>query len=117
MLTGQIRNDIDQLWEKFWTGGITNPLTVIEQISYLMFSRMLDMQEDLAERKARGKEFDRLFPDTPEGQLLRWKNFKQMSGKEMLKHLKKEVYPFFAQLGKEEHGLTGTAQHAMAHIG
>ena len=117
MLTGQIRNDIDQLWEKFWTGGITNPLTVIEQISYLMFSRMLDMQEDLAERKARGKKFDRLFPDTPEGQLLRWKNFKQMSGKEMLKHLKKEVYPFFAQLGKEEHGSTGTAQHAMAHIG
>lgn len=117
MLTGQIRNDIDQLWEKFWTGGITNPLTVIEQISYLMFSRMLDMQEDLAERKARGKKFDRLFPDTPEGQLLRWKNFKQMSGKEMLKHLKKEVYPFFAQLGKEEHGSSGTAQHAMAHIG
>ena len=117
MLTGQIRNDIDQLWEKFWTGGITNPLTVIEQISYLMFSRMLDMQEDLAERKARGKEFDRLFPDTPEGQLLRWKNFKQMSGKEMLKHLKKEVFPFFAQLGKEEQGASGTAQHTMAHIG
>ncbi|MFG4865336.1 type I restriction-modification system subunit M N-terminal domain-containing protein, partial [Pseudomonas aeruginosa] len=38
--------------EKFWTGGITNPLTVIEQISYLMFARMLDMQEDVAERKA-----------------------------------------------------------------
>src|SRR5690606_41437770 len=40
MLTGKIRNDIDKLWEKFWTGGITNPLTVIEQISYLMFARM-----------------------------------------------------------------------------
>lgn len=50
MLTGKIRNDIDKLWEKFWTGGITNPLTVIEQISYLMFARMLDMQEDVAER-------------------------------------------------------------------
>jgi type I restriction enzyme M protein len=48
MLTGKIRNDIDKLWEKFWTGGITNPLTVIEQISYLMFARMLDMQEDVA---------------------------------------------------------------------
>jgi type I restriction enzyme M protein len=117
MLTGQIRNDIDKLWEKFWTGGITNPLTVIEQISYLMFARMLDMQEDLAERKARGKSFDRLFPDTAEGQLLRWKNFKQMSGQEMLKHLKTEVFPFFAQLGNEEHGSTGTTQHAMAHIG
>ena len=51
MLTGQLRNDIDKLWEKFWTGGITNPLTVIEQISYLMFARMLDMQEEMAERK------------------------------------------------------------------
>jgi type I restriction enzyme M protein len=61
-----------------------------------------------------------LFPDTSEGQLLRWKNFKQMSGQEMLKHLKKEVFPFFAQLGKEAHGTTGTTgttQHAMAHIG
>ena len=63
MLTGKIRNDIDKLWEKFWTGGITNPLTVIEQISYLMFARMLDMQEDVAERKASrtGKAYDRLW--------------------------------------------------------
>lgn len=83
MLTGKIRNDIDRLWMKFHTGGITNPLTVIEQISYLMFARMLDMQEDVAERKANrtGKAFDRLFPETPEGQLLRWKNFRNMSGK------------------------------------
>lgn len=95
MLTGKIRNDIDKLWEKFWTGGITNPLTVIEQISYLMFARMLDMQEDVAERKANrtGKPFDRLFPNTPEGQLLRWKNFRNMSGKELHSHLKQKVYP------------------------
>ncbi|MEQ5055847.1 type I restriction-modification system subunit M N-terminal domain-containing protein [Klebsiella michiganensis] len=103
MLTGQIRNDIDKLWEKFWTGGITNPLTVIEQISYLMFARMLDMQEDMAERKANrtGKNFDRLFPNSPAGQLLRWKNFKNLSGKELHKHLKQNVFPFFAKLGKK----------------
>ncbi len=102
MLTGQLRNNIDTLWEKFWTGGITNPLTVIEQISYLMFARMLDMQEELAERKAArtGKDFERLFPNTPEGQLLRWRNFKNLSGKELHKHLKEQVYPHFAQLGK-----------------
>lgn len=104
MLTGKIRNDIDKLWEKFWTGGITNPLTVIEQISYLMFARMLDMQEDVAERKANrtGKAFDRLFPNTPECQLLRWKNFRNMSGKELHKHLKQKVYPYFAKLGSAE---------------
>lgn len=103
MLTGSIRNDIDKLWEKFWTGGITNPLTVIEQISYLMFARMLDIQEDLAERKARrtGKDFIRLYEDTPEGQLLRWKNFKNLGGSELRTHLKEKVYPSFAGLGSQ----------------
>ncbi|MDR0279698.1 MAG: type I restriction-modification system subunit M [Paucimonas sp.] len=124
MLTGKLRNDIDKLWEKFWTGGITNPLTVIEQISYLMFARMLDMQEDLAERKARrtGKSFDRLFPDTPEGQLLRWKNFHNLGGSELHKHLKQKVYPFFATLGKQSDaadglGAEGSALGALGHIG
>lgn len=124
MLTGKIRNDIDKLWEKFWTGGITNPLTVIEQISYLMFARMLDMQEDVAERKAKraGKQVDRLFPNTSEGQLLRWKNFHHMSGKELHSHLKNKVYPWFAQLGKksdEADGLgdEGSALEGLGHIG
>ncbi|MCK0536685.1 type I restriction-modification system subunit M [Alcanivorax quisquiliarum] len=124
MLTGKIRNDIDKLWEKFWTGGITNPLTVIEQISYLMFARMLDMQEDVAERKANrtGKAFDRLFPNTPDGQLLRWKNFRNMSGKELHKHLKNEVYPYFAKLGKKSEqtdglGEEGSALEGLGHIG
>ncbi len=119
MLTGQLKNDIDKLWTKFWTGGIANPLTVIEQISYLMFARMLDIQEDVAERKAArtGKDFDRLFPNTKDGQLLRWKNFKQMAGKEMLKHLKNDVFPFFATLGNKTDGSDGSTEHALAHIG
>ena len=116
MLTGKIRTDIDKLWEKFWTGGITNPLTVIEQISYLMFARMLDMQEDVAERKANrtSNAFDRLFPNTPEGQLLRWKNFRNMSGKELHKHLKQNVYPFFAKLGSAEG--EGGERKGLGHI-
>src|SRR5690606_5314887 len=97
-----------------WQGGITNPLTVIEQISYLMFARMLDIQEDLSERKARGKEFTRFFPNTKQGQLLRWKNFKNMSGDQMLKHLKTEVFPFFATLGKLN---TKGESHVLAHLG
>jgi len=124
MLTGPIRNDIDKLWEKFWTGGITNPLTVIEQISYLMFARMLDMQEEVAERKAArtGIKVDRLFPNTPEGQLLRWKNFNNMSGAELHRHLKTHVYPYFARLGRKSDlqdglGADGTAIEALGHIG
>jgi len=124
MLTGKIRNDVDNLWEKFWTGGITNPLTVIEQISYLMFARMLDMQEELAERKAArsGNNPDLLFPQTAEGQLLRWKNFKNLSGKELHAHLKQEVFPYFAKLGKQSNAEgdlseDGTAVEALGHIG
>ncbi|MFT7373640.1 MAG: type I restriction enzyme M protein [Oleiphilaceae bacterium] len=123
MLTGPIKNNIDRLWEKFWSGGITNPLTVIEQISYLMFARMLDMQEEVAERKATrtGKDFAKLFPNTPEGQLLRWKNFKNLSGTELHKHLKTNVYPYFAQLGQvaEKEGLAedGSTVQALGNIG
>lgn len=106
MLTGSIRNDIDKLWEKFWTGGITNPLTVIEQISYLMFARMLDMHEDVSDNKAaKGLTVTgRLFPQTPEGQMLRWKNFKNLSGSELHQHLKTKVFPFFAELGSKASG-------------
>ena len=42
MLTGNIKNQVDQVWEAFWTGGITNPISVIEQFTYLLFIRRLD---------------------------------------------------------------------------
>jgi type I restriction enzyme M protein len=51
MITGQLKGDIDRLWLEFWQGGITNPLTVIEQITYLMFARLLDVQETTDERR------------------------------------------------------------------
>ncbi len=52
MINGELRSRIDKLWEEFWTGGITNPLTVIEQISFLMFARLLDIAEARNEKKA-----------------------------------------------------------------
>lgn len=121
MLTGQARNDIDKLWEKFWTGGITNPLTVIEQISYLLFARMLDMQEEMGERKAaRGSTVTLIFPTTPAGQLLRWKNFKNLSGKALYTHLKDNVYPFFTQMGEQPNddlSAEGKALSGLVNIG
>ncbi|EGK3595351.1 SAM-dependent DNA methyltransferase, partial [Escherichia coli] len=51
MITGDLKSKIDGLWEDFWVGGITNPLTVIEQITYLMYSRMLDTQEQRDEKR------------------------------------------------------------------
>ena len=52
MLTGELRNQIDRIWDQFWSGGISNPLEVIEQITYLLFMRRLDEIQELEERKA-----------------------------------------------------------------
>lgn len=101
MITGKLRQDVDRLWEEFWTGGITNPLTVIEQISFLMFSRMLDIREGLNERKAKrlkGKsEVKMIFG--PDQQRLRWNQFKDKPGAEMLKIVREEVFPHFRTVG------------------
>ena len=53
MITGPLRAKVDKLWEEFWTGGITNPLTVIEQISFLAFARLLDIRESTDEKRWR----------------------------------------------------------------
>jgi type I restriction enzyme M protein len=78
MITGTLKSKIDQIWTEFWAGGITNPLTVIEQISYLMFARMLDINEMKNEKRATRlkKELgdDRIFKKNQ--QHLRWHNFK-----------------------------------------
>ena len=52
MITGEVRSQIDAIWNAFWTGGISNPLEVIEQITYLLFIKRLDELHTLQERKA-----------------------------------------------------------------
>ena len=72
MITGPLKSSIDKLWEEFWTGGITNPLTVIEQITFLMYARLLDMNETSDEKKSlrTGQSFKHRFNE--EQQHLRW---------------------------------------------
>ena len=53
MITGELRSRIDRVWDAFWSGGISNPLEVIEQITNLLFLRRLDDRQDTAEKKAR----------------------------------------------------------------
>ncbi len=67
MLTGEIRTQIDQLWNAFWTGGISNPLEVIEQITYLLFVRRLDDLQTLKENKANRTKKPIEDPIFPEG--------------------------------------------------
>jgi type I restriction enzyme M protein len=95
MITGELKSRIDQLWTAFWTGGITNPLTVIEQISFLMFARLLDISESRNEKRAArtGKEFRRIFSNGQ--QHLRWSRIRQLGGEEMLRALRDEVFPHF----------------------
>ncbi len=99
MITGTLRNQIDKLWTEFWTGGITNPLTVIEQISFLMFSRLLDIAETRAEKRAArlSKPFKGQFG--PKEQKLRWSNFKNLPAEQMLNLVRTEVFPHFCNLG------------------
>ena len=52
MITGELKSQVDKIWEAFWTGGISNPLSVIEQFTYLLFVRRLDERQLLEENKA-----------------------------------------------------------------
>lgn len=84
MITGALRSKIDRLWLEFHSGGITNPLTVIEQITYLMFLRLLDIAEMRNEKKAARskKPFKRVYQENE--QHLRWHRLRSKSGEELL---------------------------------
>ncbi|MEC5186672.1 type I restriction enzyme M protein [Geobacillus thermodenitrificans] len=98
MLTGELRNRVDKIWETFWTGGITNPLTVIEQFTYLLFIKGLDEAENKREQEAAllGIEFERIFPE--DKQHLRWSKFKNLGAEQMYKVVSEEVFPFIKSL-------------------
>lgn len=118
MITGEIRSKVDKIWETFWTGGITNPLTVIEQFTYLLFIKGLDEQETTKEQEAGflGMEHEGLFPK--DKQHLRWSRFKQLgSAEEMYEVVSKEVFPFIKNLhGKEDSAYSKYMNDAMFMI-
>ncbi len=95
MITGIIKNKIDKIWTDIWAGGITNPLTVIEQLTYLMFIRSLD------EKELEQEEFDhmtggtgqRIFPQSAEGQSMRWSRFKDRDSREIYEIISMRVFP------------------------
>lgn len=94
-----LRNKIDRIWEYFWTGGITNPLSVIEQITYLLFIKGLD---DIEIRNEKDDVFlgitsNRIFDS--EHQNCRWSVFKDYEAGKMFKNMQENVFPFIKQLG------------------
>ncbi|KGO13662.1 DNA methyltransferase [Clostridium botulinum] len=100
MITGELKSKIDRIWETFWTGGITNPLEVIEQFTYFLFIKDLDDNEILAESDAEllGIPFEGMFPS--DKQHLRWSKFKNEEAGEMYRIVSQEVFPFI----KDIHG-------------
>lgn len=98
MITGELRNKVDKIWENFWTGGITNPLEVIEQFTYLLFIKGLDDNETIKESEASflGLPFEGTFPQ--DKQHLRWSKFKNEEPTAMYNIVANEVFPFIKNL-------------------
>ncbi|SFP96399.1 type I restriction enzyme M protein [Lachnospiraceae bacterium XBB1006] len=99
MITGELKNKVDRIWETFWTGGITNPLEVIEQFTYLLFIKQLDDRETELENDANflGIPFESMFPG--ECQKYRWSRFKNLgSAEEMYDVVLNGVFPFIKNL-------------------
>lgn len=100
MLTDpKLRSQVDALWDKFWTGGLSNPLDAIEQFSYLLFLKRLDDRENAAERQARRRGDAAHRPNIP--QEMRWGYWTKFQAEEMLNHLKKVIFPRLSSLAEE----------------
>lgn len=110
MLNSTLKSAIGRLWDKFWSGGISNPLTAIEQISYLLFMKRLDELDIKKKHDAEftGEEYESLFKGANSS--LRWSHFRQLEGGEMLLHIQTKVFPFLKTLGTEE-------SHFAKHMG
>ncbi len=110
MLNAALRSRVDALWDRFWSGGIANPLTAIEQISYLLFMRRLDALDEKRRGDAEftGQPYLSLFDGDYERRdrtrhpksELRWSSFKHLPAEEMLEHVRDHVFPFIKTLDR-----------------
>ena len=114
MITGELRNKVDAIWDTLWTGGISSPITVLEQITYLMFMKLLDDNQLKAEANADllgAVLTDKVFGDgicviseTPrietEYRNLRWSVFHHMEPAAMLENIRNYVFPFIRNIGQ-----------------
>lgn len=100
MITGDIKSKVDRIWDTMWSGGISNPLSVIEQLTYLLFIKRLDELHTLKERKANRTGTPMEEPIFAADQdHLRWSRFKEAAPEQMFVTVRDEVFPFIKQLG------------------
>ncbi len=106
MTSSEMKKKVDNIWLQFWTGGVTNPLTVIEQITYLIFARMLDIQEDINEKRFKqGKIFSK------DKQHIRWNNLRTKPSAELLPIVRDELFPFLRERGNNGNGQNGNTNY------
>jgi type I restriction enzyme M protein len=101
MITGELKSKVDRIWDTMWSGGISNPLSVIEQLTYLLFIKRLDELHTLQERKAArlGQPIaDPIF--RPDQDRLRWSRFKETAPEQMFTMVRDDVFPFIKSLGR-----------------
>jgi len=95
MITGELKNKINGIWDIFWSSGMTNPLTVIEQITYLMFIKILDDNELRKEANAAAFDEPVLNPlFGAERQNCRWSEFRHYEAEAMYRNMMDSVFPF-----------------------
>ena len=114
MLTdSNLRTKVDQLWDKLWTGGLTNPMDAIEQLSYLLFLKRMDEAETARERQARlrNQEYKPKLPDD-----MRWEQWTKLPAAEALRHLKEKIFPNISSLGAEGSSFERYMQNAECKI-
>jgi type I restriction enzyme M protein len=101
MITGELKSKVDRIWDTMWSGGISNPLSVIEQLTYLLFIKRLDELHTLRERKATrtGKPIEEPVFTTDQDPL-RWSRFKETAPEKMFETVRDEVFPFIKTLGR-----------------
>lgn len=127
----ELKSKLDQLWYKFFSGGINNPLTAIEQITYLLFMKRLDEldQKRQADAEWTGEPYASKFVgqwtppeyrNQPEPEkfaidkrTLRWSEFKHMQAEDMLQHVQGKVFPFIKDLNAEENNFTRHMRNAV----
>lgn len=128
MITGEIKNKIDNIWTTLWTEGSTNPLTNIEQLTYLLFIKGLDEGELKKENEAEflGLEYKGIFSEVPADftdmqkqhwPMIRWAQFKNLPAQEMYEVMANTIFPFIKTLGgKEESAFSKYMKDAMFQI-
>ena len=119
MVVGDVKSKVDKIWTDMWAGGITNPLTVIEQLTYLMFIRSLDEKELENESFAAvsGEALPKLFSQDADGQAMRWSKFKNKDSREIYQIIGTKVFPFIkAMNGENSSAFSRYMQDAMFFI-